>query len=163
MIRQFSNSYFKNFKPTKTGNFFNIINVTRNETNTFDNSYIQLLELLKALHIEHSLPEKISWGYERVGYESFCYSDQFDASMQSNDFDIYGHVEEDYYYDRKDVVINNFLNISFTNSKNEVFEICFAFFGATVSILNKVIDKGYYDFSVPENYNAMFEKAINPS
>ncbi len=162
MIRQFKNSYFKDFEITKTGDFFNNIKVVRNETVTFDNCYNHLLETLNTIDIKHCLPDKIDWDYERVGYDPLCFNDLFDTTMQGNDYDICGHVEQYYYYDRKDVIINNFLHISFTTSKNETFEICFAFFGATVSILSKVLDKAYYKFSVPKNHEELFELAINP-
>ena len=158
----FTNEYFRDTKHTDTGKFFNSIEVIKNEATTFDACYQHLLAFLKTIDVNHLLPEKLTWEYDRVGYDPFSYSDEYDLTLlQNKDYFIRGRVEEDTYFFREDVILNNFLFVSFTSSKKEDFDLCFVHFDANLEILKKEYQKAYYKLSVPENYSELFEKEIN--
>ena len=158
----FNNEFFRDSIPTKTGKFFNSIEIIKNEATTFDVCYNHLLSFLNKIEVNHLLPDKLIWEYDRVGYDPFSYSVEYDLTLlQNKDFFIRGRVEEDYYFFREDVILNNFLFVSFTSSKKEDFDICLAHFDANVALLNKQYEKAYYKFSVPQNYSELFEIEIN--
>ena len=159
----FKNDYFGDCSPTSSGNFFKDIEIIKNEATTFDICYSRLLALLKLIEVEHLLPDKLPWKYDRVAYDPFSYSVEYDLTLlQNKDYFIRGRVEEDTYFFREDVILINFIFVSFTSSKKEDFDICFVFFDANVKLLNKEYQKAYYKLSVHEIYKSTFEQAINP-